>query len=405
MENFMNASSNGLLNGVRVIDLTRVLAGPYCTMMLGDLGADVIKIEAPERGDDTRHWGPPFTESGESAYFLSANRNKRSMTLNLKSPNGIKILNDLIRKGDVLVDNFKTGTLERIGLSYDEIKTIKPDIIYCTITGYGYSGPYSHKPGYDFIAQALGGLMALTGPAEGEPTRVGVAITDIMTGIFSSNAILAALFARQQTGAGQRIDMSLLDSQVATLSYVASNFLISGEEPKRLGNGHPSIVPYQSFKARDQHIAFAAGNDYQWQKFCSAAGKPEWIEDEQFSTNSARVNNRDIIIPLLSELFLTRNAQEWIDLCDQNGIPAATINNITGVFSDPQVIARNRVYEIDHPTAGPIPQVASPMNFLTNPIETRFPPPLLGQHNDEILRDVLEYAGDLIDEYKLDGLV
>ncbi|MDH3944222.1 MAG: CoA transferase, partial [Anaerolineae bacterium] len=292
----------GLLKGVRVIDLTRILAGPYATMMLGDLGADVIKIEAPGRGDDTRSWGPPFTESGQSAYFISTNRNKRSITLNLKSEQGILILKELIKGGDVVVDNFKTGTLERLGVSYDEMQELRPGMIYCTITGYGYSGPYKDKPGYDFIAQALGGLMSVTGPVDGEPTRVGVAITDIITGIFASNAILGALFDRERTGRGHRLDLSLLDSQVAMLSYVASNYLVSGERPARLGNAHPNIVPYQSFKAKDKHIAIAAGNDAQWAKFCEAVGKDEWITDERFAKNEDRVKNRGKIIPLLDDL-------------------------------------------------------------------------------------------------------
>ena len=386
--------SNGLLHGIRIIDLTRVLAGPYCTMMLGDLGADVIKVEVPGRGDDTRHWGPPFAEGGESAYFISANRNKRSLSLDLKSPQGLQILKDLIRQGDVLVDNFKAGTLERLGLDYTAMQALRPGLIYCTITGYGYSGPYRDRPGYDFMAQALGGIMSITGPEQGDPVRVGVAITDIMTGIFASNAIMAALFARERTGDGQRIDMSLLDSQVATLSYVASNYLISGQPPQRFGNGHPNIVPYQSFEASDKHIAFAAGNDLQWEKFCLAVGQEDWITDDRFSTNSQRVKNRAVIIPLLDELFLSKNAAEWIALCEQVGIPAAPINSVEDVFQNPQVQARQRVIHTDHPTAGNIPLVASPLNILTDPPTVRYPPPLLGQHTEEILRDLLNLSSD-----------
>lgn len=394
-----------LLEGIRIIDLTRVLAGPYCTMMLGDLGADVIKVEAPGKGDDTRAWGPPFATGGESAYFLSANRNKRSLTLNLKSPAGLETLKDLIRQGDVLVENFKTGTLERLGLSYEALQELRPGLIYCTITGYGTTGPLADQPGYDFIAQALGGMMAVTGPEDGEPTRVGVAITDLMTGIFACNAILAALFARQRTGLGQRIDMALLDSQVAAMSYVASNYLVSGQEPARLGNAHPNIVPYQSFKARDKYFAVAAGNDGQWAKLVTAMGKPEWAEDERFAKNAARVQNRVVIVPLLAEVFATRPAAEWMALFAEVGIPAAPINNIREVFENEQVQARQRVQHIPHPTAGQIPQIASPMNFLTAPLEMRLPPPLLGQHNQEILRAVLGYSDDQIDALKQDGLV
>ena len=265
--------TNNLLENICVIDLTRVLAGPYCTMMLGDLGADIIKIEVPGRGDDTRHWGPPFTKGGESAYYLSANRNKRSLTLNLKSEQGLEILKKLIAKGDVLVDNFKTGTLSRWGLDYETLQEIRPGLIYCTVTGYGYTGPYSSRPGYDLIVQATGGFMSITGPENGDPSRAGVAIADISTGMFAANAILAALYSREQTGEGQRIDMSLLDSQVALLSYAATNYFVSGSITNRLGNAHPNIVPYQSFKARDMHFVLAIGNDKQWGILCKSIPK------------------------------------------------------------------------------------------------------------------------------------
>lgn len=397
--------NNGLLDGVRVIDLTRVLAGPYATMILGDLGADVIKVEAPGRGDDTRHWGPPFTESGQAGYFLSANRNKRSLTLNLKSESGMEVLKDLIREGDIVIDNFKAGTLERLGLSYQQMVEIKPDIIYCTITGYGYSGPYKDKPGYDFMAQALGGLMSVTGPASGEPYRVGVAITDLMTGMFASNAVIAALYAKERTGKGQRIDTALLDTQVAMMSYVATNYLISGEEPNRYGNGHPNIVPYQSFKAKDEFFAIAAGNDGQWAKLCKGAGKPDWIEDERYATNAKRVENRDILVPLLEELFSTKTAAEWISLCEGIGIPAAPINSIGGVLEDPQVIARERIIQAEHPQGGSVPMIASAMNILTNPIEIRYAPPLLGEHNREILAEVLGYDDTKVKALEQDGLI
>lgn len=394
-----------LLDGIRIIDLTRVLAGPYCSMMLGDLGADVIKIEAPGKGDDTRAWGPPFTENGESAYFLSANRNKRSLTLNLKSSAGLETLKDLVRHGDVLVENFKTGTLERLGLSYAALQELRPGLIYCTITGYGTSGPLADQPGYDFIAQALGGMMAITGPEDGEPYRVGVAITDLMTGIFACNAILAALFARQHSGEGQHIDMALLDTQVATLSYVASNYLVSGQEPARLGNAHPNIVPYQSFRASDKYFAVAAGNDGQWAKLVTAIGKPEWAEDERYAANAARVRNRAEIVPLLAEVFATRPAAEWMAVFAAVGIPAAPINSIGEVFEHHQVQARQRVQHMPHPAGGEVPQVASPMNFLTAPLEMRLPPPLLGQHNEEILRELLGYDDARINALKQDGLV
>ena len=383
--------SPGLLDGVRVIDLTRVLAGPYCTMILGDLGADVIKIEAPGRGDDTRHWGPPFTEGGESAYFVSTNRNKRSLTLNLKSDKGVEILKELIRQGDVLVENFRTGTLEKWGLDYDTLQQLRPGLVYCTITGYGYTGPYQDRAGYDFMVQAMGGFMSVTGPADGDPYRAGVAIADLATGIFAGNAILAALFARERTGAGQRIDMALLDSQVALMSYVASNYLVSGQLPRRYGNGHPNIVPYQEFRARDQYFAFAAGNDGQWRKFCQAAGRPQWIKDERFATNAARVENRELVVRMLNDLFSTRNAAEWMALCNDIGIPSAPINDIAQVLADPQVQARQLRIDVEHPAAGTLPLISSPLNIPTNPTRLRYPPPLLGQHTGEILHTLLGY--------------
>lgn len=397
--------NHGLLSGVRVIDLSRVLAGPYCTMMLGDLGAEIIKVEAPDRGDDTRHWGPPFAEGGESAYFLSTNRNKRSITINLKSQNGMELLKDLIRTGDVLIDNFKKGTLERFGLDYEALQELRPGLIYCTITGFGYSGPYSDRPGYDFIIQAMGGLMSLNGPKDGEPYRVGIAISDILTGLYAGNAILASLFAREQTGEGQRIDMALLDSQVAALSHVASNYLITGERPKRFGNEHPTISPYQVFKGKDKYFAIGTGNDLQWVKFCKEIGREDWIVDERFASNPQRVKNREVLTSLLEEIFETKTAAEWIQLGDQIGLPAAEINAVDEVFADPQVISRENVIEVNHPTAGRIKIANSPIKITTNPTTVRYPPPLLGEHNEEILQDVLRYSDSRIEELKLDGLV
>jgi crotonobetainyl-CoA:carnitine CoA-transferase CaiB-like acyl-CoA transferase len=387
-----------LLNGILVIDLSRVLAGPYCTMMLGDLGAEVLKIEVPGRGDDTRQWGPPFTESGESAYFLSTNRNKRSLTLNLKSGKGIEILKALIAKADVLVDNFKTGTLEKWGLDYETLQLERPGLIYCTITGYGYTGPYRNRPGYDFMVQAMGGFMSVTGPANGEPTRSGIAIADLATGMFSCSAILAALYAREQTGEGQRIDMSLLDSQVALMSYVASNHLVSGKLPGRYGNGHPNIVPYQSFKARDQYFAFAAGNDRQWAKFCEAVERPEWISDDRFATNRARVQNRALVVETLSDLFTMRDASEWMQLCDGIGIPSAPINNMAQVFSDPHVQEREMLLRVEHPTDGQVPLVGTPFRIPTAPVQVRYPPPVLGQHTEEVLKDFLDFDDQAIQD-------
>lgn len=378
-----------LLDGVRVVDLTRVLAGPYCTMLLGDLGADVIKVEAPGRGDDTRQWGPPFTGSGESAYFLAANRNKRSLTLNLKSERGLQLLKQLIGSADVLIDNFKAGTLEGWGLDYQALQELRPGLVYCTITGYGYSGPYRNRPGYDFIVQAMGGFMSVTGPADGEPTRAGVAIADLASGIFASNAVLAALFARQRSGAGQRVDISLLDCQVALMSYVASNYLISGQPPRRFGNAHPNIVPYQAFQARDGFFAFAAGNDTQWQKFCRAVDREPWISDERFATNPARNSHREELVELLNQLFAGRPVSEWIELCDQIGLPAGPINGMDAVFEDPQVLARDMLQQIEHPLDGELPLLGSPLKVPTSPATIRRAPPTLGQHTEQILTELL----------------
>jgi formyl-CoA transferase len=401
----MDKPSAALLKDIFVLDLTRVLAGPYCTMMLGDLGADVVKIEVPGRGDDTRAWGPPFTENGQSAYFLSTNRNKRSLTLNLKDPQGIEVLKALIAKADVLVENFKAGTLEEWGLDWETLETLRPGLIYCTITGYGYSGPYKDRPGYDFMVQALGGLMSVTGPADGEPTRAGVAIADLATGMFACNAILAALFARERTGEGQRIDLALLDSQVALMSYVASNYLVSGELPSRYGNGHPNIVPYQSFKAKDKYFAFAAGNDGQWTKFAQGVGKAEWITDERCATNQARVANRNYVVGMLAELFATRSADEWMGLCDEIGIPSAPIQNIADVMAHPQVQARGIQTEARGADGSVVPQVASPMNIPSAPTTIRYAPPLLGEHSAAVLAEFLGYDAEQTATLKKAGVV
>lgn len=395
----MAQSSPGLLEGIRVLDLTRVLAGPYCTMVLGDLGADVIKVEEPTKGDDTRQWGPPFTKSGMSAYFISANRNKRSLTLDLKKPEGLSILRELVKRSEVLVDNFKAGTLEKLGLGYEELKNLKPDLIYCTITGYGYTGPSKDKPGYDFIAQAQGGLMSLTGSEISEPVRVGIAIADIQAGLNACVAILAALFARERQKTGLRIDISLLDTQVGMLTYAASNFLVSGQPARRYGNAHPNIVPYQSFKAKDGYFAFAAGNDLQWSRFCVEIGRKDWIEDEQFRTNPSRVINRGRLIPFLEELFATKTVAEWLAVCEKANVPAARINTVEQVFQDAQVRARELVVtrEID---GEQVSMLASPLRIVGAPFSLRHTPPNLGQHTSDILIDVLGFTDKQVNELR-----
>ncbi len=396
----MKSEHQSLLEGVRVLDLSRVLAGPYCTMMLGDLGADIIKIEAPGLGDDTRHWGPPFAPGGESAYFLCVNRNKRSLTLNLKSERGLEILKELIRQSDILVENFKVSTLEKWGLDDAALQKLKPGLIYCTITGYGYTGPYRHLPGYDFIIQAQGGVMSITGPEQGEPYKVGVAIADITAGLFACNAILAALYEHQRNGRGQRIDISLLDSQIAWLANVASNYLISGETPGRYGNAHPNIVPYQTFKAKDGYFALGIGNDSQWRQFCEKAGREEWAKELRFSTNADRVKNRSELIPLLDDLFAQSDIAHWLSILGAIGVPCGPINTIDQLMEDPQVQAREMVIEVEHPSAGTIRMVASPLKIPTSPPLVRLPPPMLGEHTEEILHQLLGYDGMTVQELR-----
>jgi formyl-CoA transferase len=397
----MDGEQKTLLGGVRVLDLTRVLAGPYCTMLLGDLGADIIKIEAPNGGDDTRRWGPPFTTGGESAYFLCVNRNKRSLTLNLKSEQGLHILEELLRKSDILIENFRVGTLEKWGLGYEALQAVHPGLIYCTITGYGYDGPYRQLPGYDFIIQAQGGLMSITGPEDGEPYKAGVAIADITAGLFASNAILAALFEHERTGRGQRIDISLLDAQVAWLANVASNYLISGQPPRRFGNAHPNIVPYQTFKASDGYFAVAIGNDSQWKQFCEKIGHQAWASDSRFQTNASRVDHREILIPLLDELFARDSIPYWISLLASIGVPCGPINSIDQVFDDPQVQARQMVIDVQHPSAGKVQLVASPLKIPTSPTIVRLPPPMLGEHTIQVLRELLGYDDQMIQDLRL----
>jgi formyl-CoA transferase len=381
------------LQGIRVLDLSRVLAGPYCTMVLGDLGAEVIKVEPPE-GDETRAWGPPFAE-GESAYYLCVNRNKRDIVINLKTDEGKKILRDLALQSDVLVENFRPGTLEKFGLDFATLSQLNPKLIYCSITGFGQTGPMRDKPGYDFMIQALGGLMSITGEPEGEPMKTGVAVVDLFAGQNAVIAILAALQARTLTGRGQQLDIALFDSQLSWLANVASNYLISGKLPKRHGNAHPNIVPYQSFQASDGWFAIAVGNDRQFVRLCGVIGELELANDERFAKNSARVQNRDVLIGLLKSIFVARGVNEWLSALDEAEIPCGPINTFEQVFSMPQVQEREMLVKMDHPTIGEMPLVGSPLKFSDTPVQYRLHPPLMGEHTEEVLRELKTKVSNL----------
>lgn len=378
---------SGALAGLKVLDLTRVLAGPYCTMILGDMGAEVIKVEAPGGSDDTRQWGPPF-QGSESAYYLCANRNKRSITLDLKSDAGRAILKELIKNSDIIIENFKNGTMEKWGLGYSELKEINSRIIHCSITGFGRQGPYKDLAGYDYIIQAMSGLMSITGSKESGPMKVGVAISDIITGLYASIGILSALNERHQSGLGQTIDISLFDSQVSALVNVASNYLISGDIPGLLGNKHPNIVPYQIFPTLDGEMVVAVGNDRQFQKLCTVIGQTELGNDKRFRANANRLENRVELERLLSKRLKNKTSNEWKTLFNEAGIPAGPINNMKEVFEDPQVIAREMVTTVDHPEIGKVNLVSSPIKMSRNPTKIRRHPPLAGEHNEEVLEEL-----------------
>lgn len=385
------------LAGVRVLDLSRVLAGPWCTQTLADLGADVIKIERPGHGDDTRGWGPPFLrdregrETAESSYYLCANRNKRSLAVDIASPAGQALIRRLARDCDVVVENFKVGDMARYGLDAENLRTADPRLIYCSITGYGQHGPYARRPGYDFAVQGLGGLMSVTGERDGlpgaGPQKVGVAVADLFTGMYATVAILAALRHRDATGEGQVIDMALLDAQVAMLANLGSQYLVGGSVPERMGNGHPSIVPYQAFEAADGHVILAVGNDAQFARFCVIAEHPEWRDDPRFARNADRVRNRETLVPLIASVMRNRPRGDWLAALETAGIPCSPVNAIDEVFADPQVRARGLQVAIDHPEQDALPMVASPLRLSATPVRYRSAPPMLGQHTDEVLRE------------------
>lgn len=386
------------LKGIKVLDLTRVLAGPYCTMILGDLGAEVIKVEAPGGSDETRGWGPPF-QNGVSAYYICANRNKKSITVDLKSNEGIEIIHRLVRESDVIINNFKTGTMDRLGIGYKTLAKINPELVFCSITGFGETGPYKNIPGYDFIIQAMSGLMSITGEEHGSPQKVGVAITDVLTGLYACIGIHAALIERGHSGEGQKIDISLYDSAVSALVNIASNYLISGKVPQLMGNLHPNIVPYQTFKTQDGEIAIAVGNDQQFTRFCKILGVQNLAIDKRFTTNSKRVENRDVLIPLLQHALQQKSTKFWQEACRENKIPCGPIQTLQSIVTDPQLAAREMFISIPHPIAGNVKLVGSPLKLSKTPISIEQYPPMPGEHTVEILKQ-LGYSQEHIEEYR-----
>jgi crotonobetainyl-CoA:carnitine CoA-transferase CaiB-like acyl-CoA transferase len=403
------------LEGIRVLDLSRVLAGPWAGQNLADLGAEVIKIERPKVGDDSRAFGPPWVKDSQgrdtrdSAYFTSANRGKKSISVNLQKPDGQELVRGLAEKSDVLLENYKVGDLARYGLGYEDLRKINPRLIYCSVTGFGQTGPYRERPGYDFMIQGMGGMMSVTGEPDGAPgggpQRAGVPIADIITGMYASIAVCAALAHRAQSGAGQHLDLALLDSQIALLAYQNTNYFATGKAPGRIGNLHPNIVPYQPFRAADGEVIIACGNDNLYRKFCEAAGCVELADDPRFASNGKRVENRAELTRLLGEIFRKRTKKQWVELLDAAGVPNGPINDIAQVFAEPQVQARGVKIELDHPVAGPLPMVASPMRFSGTPLEFKTPPPLLGEHTDEVLQNLLAKSPAEIARLRADGTI
>lgn len=394
-------STMGALSHIRVLDLTRVLAGPWCAQTLADFGADVIKVERPGAGDDTRHWGPPYlkdadgADTAEAAYYLAANRNKRSVTIDIATPEGQQIVRELAAQSDVVLENYKVGQLKKYGLDYEALRAVKPDLVYCSVTGFGQTGPYAHRAGYDFIVQGIGGFMSITGERDGEPgggpQKAGVAIADLATGLYSTIAVLAALAHRDRTGEGQYIDMALLDVQVALLANMNTNFLASGKPPVRWGNAHPNIVPYQTFQTRDGWIIVAVGNDGQFRKFVEAGGRPELADDERFATNPSRVHHRDTLVPILAEMVKARGKADWIGALEAAGVPCGPINDLDEVFDNEQVVARGMQVSLPHPCGADVKLVRNPIRMSATPPDARTAPPLLGAQTEDVLRDMLGY--------------
>lgn len=405
---------SGSLAGLRVLDLSRVLAGPWAAQTLGDLGAEVIKIERPVSGDDTRSWGPPYLRgidgsSELSAYFLSANRNKQSLAIDIASEKGQQLIRELVAESDILLENFKVGGLKRYGLDYDSLKRINPRLIYCSITGFGQDGPYASRPGYDFLIQAMGGLMSVTGQPDGAPgagpVKVGVALTDIMTGLYATIGILSALNHRQRTGEGQYVETGLLDVQVASLANQAMNFLTSGKVPQRMGNAHPNIVPYEAFPTADGDMVLTVGNDEQFSRLCEVLGHSEWSQDERFKTNRARVANRKELVPKIRQATVMRPTDDWIRALENAQVPCGPVNTLDGVFADPQVLARGMKRALSHPKLGEVPTVGNPLKLKLTPVDYRSAPPLLGEQSRQVLETVLGLSTEKIDALVGEGVV
>ena len=396
------------LTGVRIFDLTRILAGPTCTQLLGDLGADVIKVEKPGVGDDTRTWGPPYVkdadgeDTNESAYYLSANRNKRSVTIDLQTPKGIALAKKLIAKSDILIENFKVGGLSKLGLGYEDLKTEFPRLVYCSVTGFGQTGPYAPRAGYDFLAQGLGGIMSITGDPDGEPMKVGVGIADVMTGMYASTAILAALRHRDATGEGQHIDTCLLDTQVSWLINEGTNYLVSGKIPVKLGNEHPNIVPYKVFATSNGHVILAVGNNRQFYDWCTVANADDLKSDPRYASNPLRIANRETLYDIMPDFMKRKTTEEWLAELGELKVPCSPVNNIEQVFEDPHVKYRGMRIEMNHPTAGSgkVPLIGNPVKMSSTPPQYRLAPPTLGQHSDEVLRELLGFNEKQIQKLK-----
>ena len=408
------------LDGIRILDLSRVLAGPWCTQTLADLGADVIKIERPETGDDTRTWGPPFlkdaegADTQEAAYYLGTNRNKRSVTCDISKPEGQALIRELAAHCDVFVENFKVGDMARYGLDYASLKAINPRLVYCSVTGFGQNGPYADRAGYDYAVQGMGGLMSVTGERDdlgGGPQKVGVAVADLMTGMYATVGILAALRHAEKTGIGQQVDMALLDTQVAMLANLGANYLVSGQTPGRAGNAHQNIVPYQVFEVASvpggdkDHLILAVGNDSQYVKFCKVANRSELATNPLFAKNRDRVLNREQLVPILEAIMKTRTKADWLDALEAAKVPCGAINNLAEVFADPQIEARNMVTTWQHPVKNDLRLVASPLKLSVTPVRTDLPPPLLGQHTDEVLRSVLRCDDSRLAQFRINGVI